>query len=389
MRKTFHDRRPETRGQFAAMLALVSLLVLGGCSSSEQRATVRSMTSVLPAPRASFELTELLFIDDEANGPLIGVVGDQALGANGQIYVSDYQANTIYEYSPQGEYVRSIGGPGEGPGEFQIPVAMLTRGDSLYVQDNRNNRLSVFLQSTGQYARSQNLKFDELRPHQMLGVTDSVLVMLYSRPTPNLEVNGIVDHDVRLVPLTSSANPIAPVIWQTPGTDWKPIELNGMKMLRNMPLSRSSACRFAIDKGYCGYSTDVSINTFTLAGDSLSTILVESQSRPVTSDEREKILARFTAPQLREQMIVPDTHPAFAGKILVDSSERIWIRRGMNDFNQTEYWIVNPAANATKSVLINGTASINAISGTTAIARVTDDDGGQTVRLYSVPEEPG
>ena len=40
-------------------------------------------------------------------------------GPDGNLYVLDWGDSYIKVFSPAGEFLRSIGGPGEGPGEFQ------------------------------------------------------------------------------------------------------------------------------------------------------------------------------------------------------------------------------------------------------------------------------
>lgn len=43
-----------------------------------------------------------------------------AAAPNGHIFVADPSENRIMEYDAQGKWVRQLGGPGEGPGEFQL-----------------------------------------------------------------------------------------------------------------------------------------------------------------------------------------------------------------------------------------------------------------------------
>ena len=367
-------------------VATISLLFIGAGCKSNDAFSQSGATLVLPVPSESVLLEEIFAIDESVDGPLLGTIGDQAFGADGQIYVSDYQSAQVHEYKADGHFVRSLGRQGDGPGEFQIASMLLTRGDTLYVQDNRLNRLSVFEQKTGEFIRSQGLMFDELRPYQMIGITDDAVVLTYSRPAPFGEAPADVQNDdIRLVPLVSGKIDSAPTIWRTPGITWKPIEVNGMKMLRNMPLSPASSCVFDADRGWCGYSTSLTFNSFSMNGDSLMTVKVEAEPKPVTEADREKILSRITNPALREQMILPDVHPAFAGKLLVDGSSRLWVRRGATEDGRTEYWIIDPEKGATKSVILADGVLLNAISGDRVVGRVSAADGQQSVRVYAVP----
>ncbi|MDX1579029.1 MAG: 6-bladed beta-propeller [Gemmatimonadota bacterium] len=66
--------------------------------------------------------------------------------SDGRIVVSDAQAQRLQIFSPEGSHLRTIGGPGSGPGEFGVgagPV-LVGPGDSIYVPDISNQRLNRF-----------------------------------------------------------------------------------------------------------------------------------------------------------------------------------------------------------------------------------------------------
>jgi hypothetical protein len=70
-----------------------------------------------------------------------------AVGAlsDGRIAVLDQQAQRIQVYGPDGTYQESIGGPGNGPGEFSQAVTSMFvgRGDTLVVPDMGNQRIML------------------------------------------------------------------------------------------------------------------------------------------------------------------------------------------------------------------------------------------------------
>ena len=75
-----------------------------------------------------------------------GQIGSLALNGVGNILVVDRQAREVREFTAQGEYVRTIGSPGQGPGQFERGVTdiFLTKGDTLLVPDVRNRRVHRF-----------------------------------------------------------------------------------------------------------------------------------------------------------------------------------------------------------------------------------------------------
>jgi len=77
-------------------------------------------------------------------GSELGQVWDAAVGPGGDIFVLDFQAKIVLRYAPSGAVRDSIGGPGQGPGEFVQPISIEFAGDTLLVVDAVNRRVSAF-----------------------------------------------------------------------------------------------------------------------------------------------------------------------------------------------------------------------------------------------------
>ena len=63
--------------------------------------------------------------EDEFFGVISQILTDDA----GNVYLLDSQLNQIKVFSPDGEYLRSLGREGEGPGEFRAPTSMFFTRD--------------------------------------------------------------------------------------------------------------------------------------------------------------------------------------------------------------------------------------------------------------------
>ncbi len=83
---------------------------------------------------------------DEDPDYMFGQIGFIAVGADGRIFVLDAQAQHVKVYSPDGEYLQTIGGPGGGPGELGLGAVFLTMvaGDTLFVPDLANRRVNRY-----------------------------------------------------------------------------------------------------------------------------------------------------------------------------------------------------------------------------------------------------
>ena len=73
------------------------------------------------------KLWEVGGIDDDE--VLFGVLSQITTDADGNIYALDAQLNEVMVFSPDGEYLESIGREGEGPGEFRRPSDLFLTPD--------------------------------------------------------------------------------------------------------------------------------------------------------------------------------------------------------------------------------------------------------------------
>jgi sugar lactone lactonase YvrE len=75
---------------------------------------------------------------------------DLAVAPNGDLYVCEgYGGNQVHVFSAQGQFKKTIGKPGSGPGEFKIPHGIWVdtrkgKEPELYVADRTNARVQIF-----------------------------------------------------------------------------------------------------------------------------------------------------------------------------------------------------------------------------------------------------
>lgn len=77
-------------------------------------------------------------------------IDDIEVDAQGNILVADKASPGFRIFSPDGSLTHEIGSEGEAPGEFQdVPLLAVGAGDSVFVFDEDNDRLTVY--SPGDY----------------------------------------------------------------------------------------------------------------------------------------------------------------------------------------------------------------------------------------------
>ena len=135
-------------------------LIAGACSSAGSAPTWEGSVDTLPSgtivvtnpargiwdSATAWRVVEELRIGtaDGVGPELLGQVTAVETDAAGQIYVLEGQAQEIRVFDRDGEYVRTIGRKGGGPGEFNQPIGMTWGPDGrLWVIDPQNNRVSV------------------------------------------------------------------------------------------------------------------------------------------------------------------------------------------------------------------------------------------------------
>jgi hypothetical protein len=93
---------------------------------------------------------------DEAQEVFFSRAQDISSDPRGRIYVTDVKANQVLVFDPEGRFLRRIGGPGQGPGEFDMAGRALWTSSGLAVLDRSNSRVQYF-DDRGWFSRSHKL----------------------------------------------------------------------------------------------------------------------------------------------------------------------------------------------------------------------------------------
>jgi hypothetical protein len=113
------------------LLVLAVFMAPAGAGSWDGREVVEGGVTHVMNPEKSMEkpttarLEEQWRIGGEDDEEIFGVIADIIADDEGNIYMLDAQLNEIKVYSEDGEYLRTIGREGEGPGEFRGALSMM------------------------------------------------------------------------------------------------------------------------------------------------------------------------------------------------------------------------------------------------------------------------
>jgi hypothetical protein len=129
-----------TRGALVAVLAVALSFALaavatagewqGKVVTADGKRTVTNPATGFKEP-STVAMEELWRLggDSEDEAEFFGVISDIDIDADGFVYLLDSQIAEVKIYTKDGEFVRSIGRQGEGPGEFRLPNALFFTDD--------------------------------------------------------------------------------------------------------------------------------------------------------------------------------------------------------------------------------------------------------------------
>jgi len=102
----------------------------------------------------------------------VSIISDK----EGSVYVCDYKANNIKKFDSSGNYVKTIGRMGQGPGEFNMPFEITVADNRLIVWDMGNTRLCI-LTTDGEFIKSVKVLRDEGRPLKMRALPNGDVII--------------------------------------------------------------------------------------------------------------------------------------------------------------------------------------------------------------------
>jgi hypothetical protein len=163
----------------------VALLMVVQCAQPIAAQEVRTIPTAPSCTTCRITFTPTVRLGD-LDGP--GQVSDQAAiarGPDGRFYLtSNYAPGQVAIFSAEGRYVRSFGGQGNGPGEYQVPTMVVAEQDAVTVFDEQSMRVTR-LNTDLSHVYTHDLG---LRPGGAVAVGTGEFVVLAMLPRPERAV---------------------------------------------------------------------------------------------------------------------------------------------------------------------------------------------------------
>ena len=158
--------------RFAILFLLTAFFLNTGCGAPASEVSDSDTSDTLV-----YELSPRLVLgeNDLDENSSFGAISAVRFLDDGRIAVLDRYACGARVFSPSGEYLQTIGGPGEGPGEFANPNSMAALNDRIVIIDKWALRASLFDQQ-GNYISELTDSWSFSPPSFIHFVSDSFLI---------------------------------------------------------------------------------------------------------------------------------------------------------------------------------------------------------------------
>ncbi len=286
-------------------------------------------------------------------------IADLAVAKNGHIVVSDGVAQELRVYDASGEFRRTIGRRGDGPGEFATaPIIAGLAGDTIFAFDSRSNRVTSFL-TTGDLVAETTLRAgDSGRPQFVIRLDDGTYLSRSIWVDPGateasyemrLELDSIVIEHVE--PAGTLMDTLRVIADRTRA---RSVEISAEGLFRTLAMATPYAARAvmgsdglrlivghsdAFQLEWIGPSTEVETVLRVLGVQHLATA-EEVRARQETAI-REAVGDREIDPRVWRANIeyLPEQLPAF-GDVVVGDLGDVWVALTEYDLSEGLDWLV-------------------------------------------------
>jgi hypothetical protein len=336
--------------------------------------------------------------------PVLSLGGPQATGPaqfyqiqtvhldpSGALWVVDGQTCEIRLFQSSGVHLATVGGRGEGPGEFLRPRLLGPfRGDSVAVWDDANGRLSVFSPGGVLVRTEPAFLVDGVLPRAMAVFNDGSILAQTPRilSAGSLEPGALLGDSVHLIRL-DPGKPIPEPMAEARGPTWV---WTGRSQV---PLAFTINAGFEVDQDgvYVVAGPDFRVRLFQRGRLSESFGVDRAPRRVVPEDIAayvEVIRGYMTEPMLSEYLAGVD-HPNRPGflpaysRVLVSGEGRVWARIYSADVFASAHWdVFSPDREWEGRVDTPAGVTVTEVTGGSMVGVWRDELDVEYVRVYAI-----
>ncbi len=337
----------------------------------------------------------LLFSDENL---IMGRIAGVAVDDKGQVYIADSDNTAIYQFDRNGNYLRSAGAAGDGPGEFRMIRSIEAGHGYLHVMDLSQRRITRFsldnLEFAGTVSMSGNQEqmsggFNMSRfPNQFLLMPDGNYLLTFSA----MSFPG----------MGGSSNEEPKMAFDILTPEGELLGLEGIELRSNETITTASGGNFRIimppygKKGlavvtadgaiYTNWSEEALFKEYDTGGNYRQSLFIPYQKPPLN---REELLAKTRETMddasfelFREQKF-PAVWPAVNGMLPGDNGT-LWISLNTRNQNENKWVVIDRKGHVKGTFLFPNERRIQRIKDGFIYTIEPDEDGFSSVKRYRI-----
>lgn len=319
-------------------------------TSTLERAMAPAAWSVDPVPEL------MLGAGPDPAEEFFGIAGLRGL-ADGGVLVVDGVSRELRSFDASGSLVRTAGGKGEGPGEFEGPALVPTVGsDSLLFWDTALRRFQLMGWETndpktfrppGRWPAGGKAPLGAVGRTMLVRVPEILSPLVY-------RTQGVIDQEIDFIWLDLDSGLTTPIASFTDTTSYRH-EARRFSGTWRIPFCAVSLAAATRETALVSGGRQYKIGEYNLEGDLIRFIRIDGETPPVTSAMIERALelaieengySRSYAAERMEAMPIPPALPSFQS-IHVDPNGWIWAEQYRWDPDLPVDWLLfDPAGRA-------------------------------------------
>lgn len=323
--------------------------------------------------------------------------------SDGGIAVANRGTGEIFVYDADGAHVRSLGGSGQGPGEFtRLSELVVLPGDTLVARNVFPDRLTFF-GPDGQVVRTLGVGQAPEGVPTVAGpvrtrLSDGSLVG-WSTETERVGLPGPSVTTLRVFRLDG------PVLFELAESEARATVVGGVIMSLPAPFGVSPDWAVRDDRLYYGDGSRWGVTVLdALQGRPVMNIRLNRPLRPVTAEDRERFREGWLGPregeartemaQELDRLIFPESMPAW-DRLLVEPDGHLWLREYLPPWEVAErgerpWWVFAPDGVLAASVSVPASVDpVYEVGSDGLLARARDALDVERVQLIPVSRDPG
>lgn len=310
------------------LVATVAMLLSFACDQSNEPLSSEALDSNIESLTLTLSVIDTIGVFTGEDNYVFGDIGDASYSASGDILVLDQISSFVSFFSPTGEFITSVGGPGEAPWEFSYVTSFAPMDDGrLVVADYGGRKLVVFNDTLG-YSSSLT-GFPNTSPTMLKPLPDGTFIGRDSEYFQNADGSLSAENTIRRWSSDSSSSIVtyfsSPMfVTQEDGS----IDIKPAAIVTTTSPDGSV---------YCAVSSDSAYQVFGYDTNGLLTLeIAESWEKIAKSDEVMEAQGTTTALQTddsgnsRAVTIDVDVEPYYdaISSLNTDHEGRLWVRLG-------------------------------------------------------------